>query len=442
MGGRTPRPTTSSSSTRSTRQDKANEKAKAAGFDNWIAPTSRTSGLAAQPRPADADAWKTVTPDQHPDLDAGAEPVLLRGRHRGEPAPVHRQDPDDAGREPGGAEPAGHRRRVRPPGAAHRHGQAARSSWRTRRRANYNVRLDPALNGSDATLQINQSYEADPEIAKWLRNRDFRRALSLGIDRDQLNETFWLGVGVARLRSPRTSPRRFSPGPEWRTKWSTLDVKQANELLDKIGLDKKDGEGYRLRTDGKGRLRIELQTSAGAFMPYTRIAEMIAQQWKKIGIQADVKELERSLYFTRAAVQRAPDRDLGQRRHRDTSTSSRATPCRSTPWSRSWGSRSPSGTPRAASRARSRRTPQLLKALELFRSAGGKKAARAGQDRPGDLEDHGRRTYSIGTVGLSPATMGVRIVKHRSGEHPGPPDQRPALPDARHLPPVDVLLQG
>ncbi len=52
-------------------------------------------------------------------------------------------------------------------------------------KGNYDVHLDPALNGSDATLQINHAYEADPEIAKWLLTRDFRRALSLGIDRDQ-----------------------------------------------------------------------------------------------------------------------------------------------------------------------------------------------------------------------------------------------------------------
>ena len=95
---------------------------------------------------------------------------------------------------------------------------------------------------------MNQSYDADPEIAKWLRNRDFRHALALGIDRDQLNEVFWLGVGTPGSPAPdESSP--YNPGPEWRKKWAVLDVKQANELLDKIGLTKKDAEGYRLRTD-------------------------------------------------------------------------------------------------------------------------------------------------------------------------------------------------
>ena len=38
---------------------------------------------------------------------------------------------------------------------------------------------------------------------------------------------------------------------------------EANAMLDALGLDKKDAEGYRLRSDGKGRLRLEIQTIVG-----------------------------------------------------------------------------------------------------------------------------------------------------------------------------------
>ncbi len=76
-----------------------------------------------------------------------------------------------------------------------------------RDKVGYDVKLDPALNGSDATLQVNHAYEADPEVAKWLHTADFRRALSMGIDRDQLNETFWLGIGIPGLRSRRQTRR-------------------------------------------------------------------------------------------------------------------------------------------------------------------------------------------------------------------------------------------
>jgi hypothetical protein len=44
-----------------------------------------------------------------------------------------------------------------------------------------------------------------------------------------------------------------------------------------------------LRTDGKGRPRIEIQTFVGIFQ-FTQVCDMIREQWKKIGIQADLAD--------------------------------------------------------------------------------------------------------------------------------------------------------
>src|SRR5262249_22336474 len=90
----------------------------------------------------------------------------------------------------------------------------------------------------------------------------------------------------------------YFPGPAFKTLHTGYDVKKANELLDALGLTKKDSEGYRLRADGKGRLRLELTTYVG-FLPFTRIAEMIAEHWKKIGIRGEVQEMERGLATNR-----------------------------------------------------------------------------------------------------------------------------------------------
>ena len=69
-------------------------------------------------------------------------------------------------------------------------------------KGNYKVHLDLGFAGSDFMFHVNQSYTGDAEVRKWLTNADFRRALSLGIDRDQLNETFWLGVGTPGSPAP------------------------------------------------------------------------------------------------------------------------------------------------------------------------------------------------------------------------------------------------
>src|SRR5437870_13364290 len=108
-------------------------------------------------------------------------------------------------------------------------------------------------------IKLNLSYEADTEIAKWMNTTDFRRALSMGIDRDQINETFWLGTGTPGSVVP-VDTNKYNPGPQYRKLWSTLDLKKANEMLDKLGLAKKDAEGYRQRAAGKDRPRSAILT--------------------------------------------------------------------------------------------------------------------------------------------------------------------------------------
>src|SRR5262247_288787 len=166
-----------------------------------------------------------------------------------------------------------------------------------RQKGNYKVHLDPSDQGADVGLMCNQSYERDAEIARWLSRREFRIALSHGIDRVQINETFLLGLAQTGSAAPGERTLYF-PGPEYRNLHTAYDVKLANEMLDALGLSKKDGEGYRLRADGGGRLRLALTTYVG-FLPFTRIAEMIVEQWKKIGIRGEVQEMERGLATTR-----------------------------------------------------------------------------------------------------------------------------------------------
>jgi len=117
-------------------------------------------------------------------------------------------------------------------------------------KGDFTVHLDPGFYGADTVIHVNHAFEEDAEIGDLLRTADFRRALSMGIERDQFNEVWFLGLAVPG--SPVVddgSPE--NPGPEYRTMWSTLDVAKANELLDKLGLDKKDSDGFRMRKDGR-----------------------------------------------------------------------------------------------------------------------------------------------------------------------------------------------
>jgi peptide/nickel transport system substrate-binding protein len=282
-------------------------------------------------------------------------------------------------------------------------------------KGNYKLHLDPALNGSDATLQVNQSFDADPEMARLLKNRDFRHALSLGIDRDQLNETFWLGVGTPGNVSPsEESP--YSPGKEWRTKWATYDAAQANSLLDKLGLDKKGSDGIRLRADGRPVV-LEMMTTAGSFVPQARIGEMIGQQWKKIGIGVTVSELERGLSMARM---RNNEHQLFMWAN-DGSEILYTFPIHAMPVDPTQAMMGPKWAQWFASNGEQGvkpDDPQMLKIYDLYRGAAAQDTQASIQTAQQIWQILVEETYSIGTVGLSPATQGVRVVKNTMGNVP------------------------
>ena len=160
--------------------------------------------------------------------------------------------------------------------------------------AGYRVHVNTSDIGAAVGFEVNQNYDLDAEIGKWLQNTDFRRALSLGIDRQQVNEAFFLGMGFCGSAAPAPT-NRYYPGDEYSTLWSTYDPDRANALLDAIGLDKKDSEGFRVRTDNGQRLVVEAVTVSGQSRPYTQITEVIAEDWEEIGIYVDIREVDRTL---------------------------------------------------------------------------------------------------------------------------------------------------
>jgi peptide/nickel transport system substrate-binding protein len=280
-----------------------------------------------------------------------------------------------------------------------------------RERSKYRVQVDLGFNGSDNTLMVNQTYKDDPEIAKWLRTPDFRRALSLGINRQQINDAFFLGLGTIGSAIPADA-MPHNPGPEWRTKWSTHDPKQANELLDKIGLTKKDSEGYRVRPDNGQRLRIEIQVEQSVIASWPQQAEMIVQHWKQIGIQGDAKFYERGL----ATIRVRNDQDQLVIRTNSGTENVYLYPRYVLPVEPSAGTMSAAYAQWFSSdgvRGTKPDDPEMLKAFDLLRSAPGKPDAertRIAQEIWKIVID---QQYAIGTVGQSPAFMGTRIISEK-----------------------------
>jgi peptide/nickel transport system substrate-binding protein len=159
----------------------------------------------------------------------------------------------------------------------------------------YHIITWPGFGGSDAVVMFNQTYQKDPELGKLMQNKDFRVAMSHAIDRSQIQESAFLGLG-----EPRTAVAApwhpYFPGDEVAKKNTEFDQAKANEMLDAIGLDKKNAEGYRLYPGTDTPVTIEISV-VPAFGPWPDVAQLVAKNWEEVGIKTIVQVRERALHF-------------------------------------------------------------------------------------------------------------------------------------------------
>ena len=152
-----------------------------------------------------------------------------------------------------------------------------------------------------ANLYINETWDGNAEIQGFLANIEFRRALSMGIERNQINEVFFLGIGQTSGLC-QGYPDPDNPGKYIGEDDVQFNADAANAILDGIGLDQKDGDGFRLMPSGE-KLTIQMPAVAAAFEDYPGINEMIARQWAvNIGVHGEVQTLERGLHGNRGLL--------------------------------------------------------------------------------------------------------------------------------------------
>jgi peptide/nickel transport system substrate-binding protein len=158
----------------------------------------------------------------------------------------------------------------------------------------YRVITWPTFGGADAVVMLNQTYKADAEIGKLMATREFRVALSHAINRDQIKESVFLGLGEARQGVP--SPGHpYYPGDQYAKKYTEFRPDEANKMLDALGLTKRDGDGIRQLPSGK-RVVLELSV-VPAFAAWPDVAQLVAKDWEKVGVKTVVQLRERALHF-------------------------------------------------------------------------------------------------------------------------------------------------
>ncbi|HXL04127.1 MAG TPA: ABC transporter substrate-binding protein [Bacillota bacterium] len=153
-----------------------------------------------------------------------------------------------------------------------------------RSKGDYQVMKNIPVDGlASVALFVNANVQ-NPDLRPLFENKKFRLALSVALDRDEMNEYIYMGLAEpASICLMKSSPY-YSPGQEEYGKESiTYNPEKANQLLDEIGL-KKGKDGLRVLPDGKP---FSLTISHAGFAD--DILQIIENRLREIGINAVTK---------------------------------------------------------------------------------------------------------------------------------------------------------
>lgn len=152
-------------------------------------------------------------------------------------------------------------------------------------KGNFTILSCYTINNAPA-LTLNQDYgRGDPNsvwqkmLADTKTRQGFGEALGLAMNHEEMNKTLYFG----RNGLPWTTPKEYDP-------------EKAKQILDSIGMDKVDGEGFRLAPDGQ---RFELaitQTSFGGDPDLVVTADALKGYFEAVGIRTSVKTIQENLW--------------------------------------------------------------------------------------------------------------------------------------------------
>jgi len=147
-----------------------------------------------------------------------------------------------------------------------------------------------------AHLAIYPNLNAKDEVWRELfRDVRFRHALSLAVDRDEINQIMFFGLGIGGNNT--VLPQSPLYAPPYREHWASFDVEQANALLDEIGLTERASDGTRLLPDGRP-MELVVET-AGEDTEQTDVLELVEETWAQIGFKIHSRPSQREVFRNR-----------------------------------------------------------------------------------------------------------------------------------------------
>lgn len=165
------------------------------------------------------------------------------------------------------------------------------------RHQNFNVMLWKRADGANLALFPNLNA-ADPGWRAVLRDKRFRQAVSVAINRKDINNVIFYGLANEGANTLIEGSPMYDAA--FQRAFAAFDPVLANRLLDEAGLGKRDWDGVRLLPDGR-RAEITVE-SAGDSTEETDSTELIIDNLRDVGIRLFSRSSQRELFRRRVLV--------------------------------------------------------------------------------------------------------------------------------------------
>ena len=147
-----------------------------------------------------------------------------------------------------------------------------------RRKGGYKVYFWRENHGTRVAYYFNQTHR-DPVLRRIFQDKRFRIALSLALDRQEINEIIYFGKCTPSQDTVNRICTFFEP--EFATSYAQYDPEQANQLLDEMGLERKGVGGWRYRPDGR---QLTITLDVFGVEPYMKTAQLVKEYWQDVGV--------------------------------------------------------------------------------------------------------------------------------------------------------------
>ena len=172
----------------------------------------------------------------------------------------------------------------------------------------YSVREWQDTKTARVTYAFNLNHE-DPMKRQLFQDKRFRHALSVAINREELNEFAYQGFATPQQLTVDATAAFYDPS--WARAYADYDPDRARQLLEDLGLRDRDGDGFREGPDGEP-FTMDMQVGRSSVLGTMGFStsELVADYWQEVGIRVNYKQISGEL---RNQLSRANQLDLDTR---------------------------------------------------------------------------------------------------------------------------------